>query len=93
MIAMATDLNRDPDLEWLDHVQPVGLVVAPSLLKELGLSPLRQTPIDTGAVAELLAPDTSKPALSRPLGIRGTDAWLGGPPCRRSAWRPGHSGG
>ena len=63
---MATDLNRDPDLEWLDHVQPVGLVVASSLLKELGLSPLRQTPIDTGAVAELLARDASKRALPDP---------------------------
>jgi hypothetical protein len=39
---MATNLNRDPDLEWLDHVQPVGLVVASSLLKELGLSPFRK---------------------------------------------------
>ena len=63
---MTTDLNRDSDLEWLDHVQPVGLVVAPSLLKRLGLSPLRQTPIDTGAVAELLDPDTSKAALRDP---------------------------
>ena len=66
MSAMATDLKRDPDLEWLDHVQPVGLVVAPSLLKELGLSPLRQSPIDTGAVAEVLAPDSSKRTLSDP---------------------------
>jgi hypothetical protein len=32
-------------------------------LKRLGLTPLRETPIDTGAVAELLDPDTSKPAL------------------------------
>ena len=23
---------RDPDLEWLGHVQPVGLVVAPTVL-------------------------------------------------------------
>jgi N-6 DNA Methylase len=66
VIAMATDLNRDPDLEWLDHVQPVGLVVGPSLLKRLGLTPLRQTPIDTGAVIGLLDPDTSKPALRDP---------------------------
>jgi N-6 DNA Methylase len=66
VIAMATDLNRDPDLEWLDHVQPVGLVVASSLLKRLGLTPLRQTPIDTGAVTGLLDPDTSKPALWDP---------------------------
>src|SRR5438552_11028884 len=66
---MATDLNRDPDLEWLDHVQPVGLVVAPSLLKRLGLSPLRQSPIDTGAVSQLLDPDTSKPALRDPWAL------------------------
>ena len=69
MIAMATEINRDPDLEWLDHVQPVGLVVAPSLLKRLGLSPLRQTPIDTGAVSELLEQDTAKPALRDPWGF------------------------
>jgi hypothetical protein len=64
---MATNLNRDPDLEWLDHVQPVGLVVAPSLLKELGLSPIRQSPIDTGAVAGLVERDAATPALP--------DAW------------------
>ena len=64
---MAANLNRDPDLEWLDHVQPVGLVVAPSLLKDLGLSPIRQSPIDTGAVAELVERDAAKPALP--------DAW------------------
>jgi hypothetical protein len=63
---MATNLNRDPDLEWLDHVQPVGLVVAPGLLKELGLSPIRQSPIDTGAVVELVERDAAKPALSDP---------------------------
>jgi hypothetical protein len=66
VIAMARDLKFDPDLEWLDHVQPVGLVVAPTLLKRLGLSPLRQSPIDTGAVSELLERDTSKPALADP---------------------------
>ena len=35
----------DPDLEWLDLVRPVGLVVAPSLLKELGLTPELQTSV------------------------------------------------
>ena len=63
---MAAELNRDPDLEWLDHVQPVGLVVAPSLLKDLGLSPIRQSPIDTGAVAELIEQDITKPTLPDP---------------------------
>ena len=63
---MARETYRDPDLEWLDHVPPVGLVVAPALLKELGLLPLRQTPIDTGQVGEIIGSDLSKPALLDP---------------------------
>ena len=51
---MADVLYRDPDLEWLDHVQPVGLVVAPTVLKELGLTPLHQSPVDTAETAERL---------------------------------------
>src|SRR5258705_41916 len=64
--AMPRDLNRDPDVEWLAHVQPVGLVVAPPLLKRLGLIPLRQTPVDSGIVAELLEGEDGKPALADP---------------------------
>ncbi|MFI5023820.1 MAG: Eco57I restriction-modification methylase domain-containing protein [Alphaproteobacteria bacterium] len=63
---MARELNRDPNIEWLDHVQPIGLVVAAGLLKELGLTPIRQTPIDTGAVKELLEPETAERALGDP---------------------------
>jgi hypothetical protein len=63
---MAAEIYRDPDLEWLDHVPPVGLVVAPTLLKELGLLPLRQTPIDTGQVAEIIGSELSEPALTDP---------------------------
>jgi hypothetical protein len=63
---MPIERNRDPDLEWIDHVPPVGLVVAPSLLKELGLPPQRQTPIDTGIVAELIGTESAKPALADP---------------------------
>lgn len=63
---MAVEINRDPDLEWLDHVPPVGLVVAPTLLKELGLAPARQTAIETGEVAELIGDDPSVPALTDP---------------------------
>ena len=63
---MAAEIYRDPDLEWLDHVPPVGLVVAPTLLKELGLLPLRQTPIDTGQVAGIIRAELSKPALTDP---------------------------
>ncbi len=64
--AMAIDINRDPDLEWLDHVPPVGLVVAPTLLKELGLIPSRQSAIETGEVAEIIGDDLATPALSDP---------------------------
>lgn len=63
---MAAEIYRDPDLEWLDHVPPVGLVVAPTLLKELGLLPLRQTPIDTGQVGEIIGSELSRPALIDP---------------------------
>ena len=48
---MAAEIKRDPDLEWLDYVRPVGLVVAPVLLKELGLAPSRQTQADTAVIA------------------------------------------
>jgi len=60
---MAAELKRDPDLEWLDHVRPVGLVVAPILLRELGLSPSRQTQADSAAVAEDIGDDSTEPAL------------------------------
>ncbi len=63
---MAIEINRDPDLEWLDHVPPVGLVVAPTLLKELGLVPSRQSAIETGEVGEIIGDDLAAPALSDP---------------------------
>ena len=63
---MAIDVNRDPDTEWLDHVPPVGLVVAPTLLKELGLIPSRQSAIETGEVTEIIGDDLATPALSDP---------------------------
>lgn len=63
---MADALYRDRDLEWLDHVKPVGLVVAPSVLKELGLTPLHQSPVDTAEAAERLNPDEPGPALPDP---------------------------
>jgi hypothetical protein len=69
---MAADVKYDPDLEWLDHVQRVGLVVAPNLLKSLGLAPSRQTQADSAEVAELLtasgtkANDESQPGLHDP---------------------------
>ncbi len=63
---MATESKRDPDLEWLDYVQPVGLVVAPVLLKELGLVPSRQTQADTAVIAAHVGGDSSKPGFRDP---------------------------
>ena len=63
---MSEDINRDPDIEWLDHVRPVGLVIAASLIKELGLAPTRQTAVDTAAAAEQIDVEGAGPALRDP---------------------------
>ncbi len=84
---MADPRRFDPDLEWLDLAQPVGLVVARSLLKELGLTPQLQTRADSAAVGEFLAgADEPGPALP--------DAWafaqrILGWPATRVAGVPG----
>jgi hypothetical protein len=60
---MADDRTFDPETEWLRHVQPEGLVVAPVALKSLGLVPERQDQTHNAAVAALLsknADDTIK---------------------------------
>jgi hypothetical protein len=51
----------DPNLEWLGHVQPVGLVVAPRVLTERGLVPAEQTRADTEE-AEAVIPEDGAPA-------------------------------
>lgn len=63
---MTASDKLDPDTEWLDHVRPTGLVVARAILKELGLVPLRQTPLDSNAAAKFIAYDRDTPALPDP---------------------------
>ena len=73
--AMTIELDRAPDLEWLDHVRPVGLVVAPALLDELGLVPIRQTQLDTAQAAELIDAEPEHkgaPALRDPWAFAAT---------------------
>ena len=41
----------DPDLDWLLHADPVGLVVAPRVLRDLDLVPQRQGAMDTAEAA------------------------------------------
>lgn len=60
------DTATDPQLDWLYHVGPVGLVVGPNILREEDLTPARQTAVDSGEVANLLNPDPEGPALLDP---------------------------
>ncbi len=46
--------RSDETTEWLNYLQPEGLVVGPNVLRDKGLTPIRQTPLDTKAVAEAL---------------------------------------
>src|SRR5438067_1873286 len=57
-------MSNDPNLEWLGHVQPVGLVVAPRVLSELGLVPAEQTRTDSEEVQAYLTEES--PALTDP---------------------------
>jgi hypothetical protein len=54
---------RDPSLDWLDLVQPVGLVFAPMVLKEKGLTPERLTSFDSKAYSAFIDGDDARPAL------------------------------
>jgi hypothetical protein len=60
------DPNRDPNLEWLGYVQPVGLVLSPVILDRYGLVPEEQTRADGDAVAACLAPEGEARALADP---------------------------
>lgn len=46
----------DPNDEWLGHVQPVGLIVAPIVLARYGLTPEIQTRADTEAMHAFVSP-------------------------------------
>jgi hypothetical protein len=63
---MATEIPRDPDFEWLDMLQPTGLVVGRNLLRELGLVPERQTKVQSAEAEAFIEADTDKPALKDP---------------------------
>ena len=83
---MAVEIERNPALEWLDHVQPVGLVVAPTVLEDLGLVPEPQTAADTGAVAELVTGEREGSALRNPWAfVQSILDW----PAARVAGSPG----
>ena len=41
---MTYHARQDETAEWLNYLQPEGLVVGANVLREKGLSPIRQTP-------------------------------------------------
>ncbi|WP_442755895.1 DNA methyltransferase [Methylocystis sp. JAN1] len=49
--------RQDETAEWLAYLQPEGLVVGPNVLRERGLEPIRQTPLDTEEAAKALGLD------------------------------------
>jgi len=54
---MTYQARLDETAEWLNYLQPEGLVVGANVLREKGLSPIRQTPIDTEEAATALGLD------------------------------------
>ena len=57
----------DPNAEWIGNVQPVGLVLAATVLARHGLNPAEQTRADSEAVRALLSSDEDQgPALPDP---------------------------
>jgi hypothetical protein len=66
------DTAADPQLEWLYHVGPVGLVIGPNVIREDDLTPPRQTAVETEAVDALLNKIDGKINLDGPAL---TDPW------------------
>jgi hypothetical protein len=56
----------DPNAEWIGNVQPIGLVLAATVLARHGLNPAEQTLADSEAVRALLSGDDDGPALPDP---------------------------
>src|SRR5438046_136472 len=53
--------RQDETAEWLNYLQPEGLVVGANVLRERGATPIRQTPLDTDAAALALRLDSEAP--------------------------------
>jgi hypothetical protein len=52
---------QDDTSEWLNYLQPEGLVVGANVLRETGVTPIRQTPLDTETAASALRLDPEAP--------------------------------
>ena len=47
--------GTDPNAEWIGNVQPIGLVLAATVLARHGLNPAEQTRADSETVRALLS--------------------------------------
>jgi hypothetical protein len=56
----------DPNAEWIGNVQPIGLVLASTVLARHGLNPAEQTRADSEAVRALLSDSDNGPVLPDP---------------------------
>ena len=54
---MTYHARQDETAEWLNYLLPEGLVVGANVLRDKGLTPIRQTPLDTEEAAEALRLD------------------------------------
>lgn len=52
---MANSDSNDETIQWLNYLQPEGLVLSPNVLRHSGLTPIRQTPLDSEEAAAALA--------------------------------------
>ena len=75
MPEISESVIRDPDLEWLDHVPPTGLVLSPIVIKERTLVPERQTQADTAQSLSCSARTTAR--LSQIRGHSSQLCWAG----------------
>lgn len=58
---MTFHARQDETAEWLNYLQPEGLVVGANVLREKALTPIRQSPLDTAEAAEALNLDPEAP--------------------------------
>src|SRR5260370_40013849 len=66
--------RADETTEWLNYLQPEGLVVGANILRERELSPVRHTPLDTDEAREALGlPADTSPEDDRHFVL--SDAW------------------
>ncbi|QDM27076.1 N-6 DNA methylase [Tardiphaga sp. vice304] len=71
---MTNHSRQDETSEWLNYLQPEGLVVGANVLREIGVTPIRQTPLDTEAAAKALRLDRDA-SLDQDRLFELQDAW------------------